>query len=163
LDGDEIVLVIIVIAVATAIIGAGAYLIWAAPTILGDAAFNAVLASALIHKTKKVSHPEWVGSVLHATAVPFSIVFALTILVGEEAIYPGTCRDGIPAGRAPRAVRFRGEREVDDFVVKRADGAFAYQLAVVVDDAAQGITQVVRGADLLSSIPRQIALQHALG
>jgi len=85
LDGDEIVLVIIIIAVATAIIGAGAYLIWAAPTILGDAAFNAVLASALIHKTKKVSHPEWVGSVLHATAIPFSIVFALTILMGWYA------------------------------------------------------------------------------
>lgn len=85
LDGDEIVLVLIVIAVATAIIGAGAYLIWAAPAILSDTAFNAVLASALIHKTRKVSHPEWVGSVLHATAIPFSIVFALTILMGWYA------------------------------------------------------------------------------
>ena len=83
--------------------------------------------------------------------------------VGEEAIYPGTCRNGLPPGRAPRAVRFRGSGEVDDFVVKRADGIFAYQLAVVVDDAAQGVTQVVRGADLLSSTPRQIALQQALG
>lgn len=83
--------------------------------------------------------------------------------MGEEAIYPGTCRNGIPAGRAPRAVRFRGSGEVDDFVVKRADGIFAYQLAVVVDDAAQGVTQVVRGADLLSSTPRQIALRQALG
>ena len=94
LDGDEIVLVIIVIAVATAIIGAGAYLIWAAPTILSDCAFNAVLASALIHKTKKVSHPEWVGSVLHATAIPFAIVFALTILMGWYAqhICPGALR-----------------------------------------------------------------------
>jgi hypothetical protein len=85
LDGDEIVLVLIVIAVATAIIGAGAYMIWAAPTILGDTAFNAVLASALIHKTKKVSHPEWVGSVVRATAIPFSIVLALTIFMGWYA------------------------------------------------------------------------------
>lgn len=85
LDGDEIVLVLIIIAVAVAIIGAGAYLIWAAPTILGDTAFNAVLASALIHKTKKVSHPEWVGSVVHATAIPFAVVFALTILMGWYA------------------------------------------------------------------------------
>ena len=85
LDGDEIILVLIIIAVATAIIGAGAYLIWAAPTILSDTAFNAVLASALIHKTKKVSHPEWVGSVVHATAIPFAIVFSLTVLMGWYA------------------------------------------------------------------------------
>jgi glutamyl-Q tRNA(Asp) synthetase len=134
----------------------------------------------------------------------------------EGQIYPGTCRNDIPAEREGRAwrvrtdhlsphsraggnpaiqnacslnpldFRLRGndgsdgsviqfndtlqgniaqhlENEIGDFVVKRADGLFAYQLAVVVDDAFQGITHVVRGADLLSSTPRQIYLQRLLG
>jgi glutamyl-Q tRNA(Asp) synthetase len=102
--------------------------------------------------------------------------------LGREAVYPGTCRDGLPAGRVARAVRFRTSHEVigfddmlrgrveedvaaetGDFVVRRAGGVYAYQLAVVVDDAAQNVTQVVRGADLLTSTARQIALQRALG
>jgi len=97
--------------------------------------------------------------------------------VGSEPVYPGTCRNGLPPGRAARAIRFRAneqvvgfddiiaghvEDRVDDFVIKRADGAYAYQLAVVVDDAHQSVTQVVRGGDLLSSTARQIALQRAL-
>lgn len=100
----------------------------------------------------------------------------------EGPVYPGTCRNGIPAGRDGRAWRVRTnneatgfddalqgrisqrlESQVGDFVVKRADGLFAYQLAVVVDDAFQNITHIVRGADLLASTPRQIFLQQQLG
>lgn len=100
------------------------------------------------------------------------------------AVYPGTCRNGLAPGKVARAYRLRvpdGEsacigfddrwvgtvaqrldREVGDFVLKRADGFWAYQLAVVVDDADQGVTHVVRGADLLDSTARQIYLQRLL-
>jgi glutamyl-Q tRNA(Asp) synthetase len=100
----------------------------------------------------------------------------------DGQIYPGTCRHGMPTGREGRAWRVVTDNcriefvdtlqgnlgqnlasDIGDFVVKRADGLFAYQLAVVVDDYAQGITHIVRGCDLLNSTPRQIHLQHILG
>ena len=74
----------------------------------------------------------------------------------------GPCRVGFDDGLQGR-IEQDVHAEVGDFVLKRADGCWAYQLAVVVDDAAQGITDVVRGADLLDSTPRQIVLQRALG
>ena len=101
------------------------------------------------------------------------------------AIYPGTCRHGLAPGRTMRSLRLRvpeaGEdtitfidrlagpvtqhlaTESGDFVLKRADGYWAYQLAVVVDDAEQGVTDIVRGADLIDSTARQIYLQRVLG
>ncbi|GHC87032.1 glutamyl-Q tRNA(Asp) synthetase [Pseudorhodoferax aquiterrae] len=99
-----------------------------------------------------------------------------------ELIYPGTCRHGLH-GRPARAWRLRTdqagpvdwtdrrlgpqqqdvEQAVGDFVLRRADGLWAYQLAVVVDDADQGITDVVRGEDLADNTPRQLLLQRALG
>lgn len=100
----------------------------------------------------------------------------------NEGIYPGTCRNGVPPGKRARAIRLRvsGERvefndsiqgifgqnlgtDVGDFVVRRADNIIAYHLAVVVDDAWQDVTEIVRGADLLDSTPRQIYLQRLLG
>jgi len=99
----------------------------------------------------------------------------------SSGVYPGTCRGGIASGRTARSVRFRVADEpveiVDrvfgalsyrlrdtcgDFVIRRADGLFAYQLAVVVDDIAAGATEIVRGCDLLESSPRQQAIFEAL-
>ena len=103
-----------------------------------------------------------------------------------ERVYPGTCRDGLHGKKARAwrfaATKFQGDqgalawrdrrlgpqaqdvaREVGDFVLKRADGPWAYQLAVVVDDAQQGVSDVVRGEDLADNTARQILLQRALG
>ena len=144
----------------------------------------------------------WDGAVVHQSArldfyrdalrnlAPHSYPCACTrkeledsaLAIDGSRIYPGTCRNGLPAGKAGRAIRVRTskdpirfidrvqgeiaqsiEAEVGDFVLRRADGLYAYQLAVVVDDGAQGVTDVVRGADLLDSTARQILLQRLLG
>lgn len=101
---------------------------------------------------------------------------------GQAGIYPGTCRQGLPPGAAPRSWRLRvpetpdmfidsiqgpqhtrPSRDLGDFILWRADGVVAYQLATAMDDAEQGMTEVVRGADLLDSTPRQRLVQQALG
>ncbi|TMG77386.1 MAG: tRNA glutamyl-Q(34) synthetase GluQRS [Betaproteobacteria bacterium] len=124
---------------------------------------------------KLVPHTYWCGCTRREIADS-----SLGLAVDGAHIYPGTCRAGNP--RSARALRLRVpaqpirfvdrvqgdqeqvlERDIGDFVLYRADGLFAYQLAVVVDDADQGVTDVVRGADLLDSTPRQILLQQRLG
>ena len=100
----------------------------------------------------------------------------------DSGVYPGTCRTGLPRGRRARAIRLRVDdqnvafddavqgpclrspaTECGDFVIRRADGLIAYQLAVVVDDASAGVTEVIRGSDLIESTARQILVYRALG
>ena len=122
------------------------------------------------------------AGLLYACACTRREVADSTVHGIEGPVYPGTCRAGLPPAREPRAWRVRTtaaavefadelqgpqrqsiEREVGDFIVRRADGFCAYQLAVVVDDAEQCMTRIVRGADLLNSTARQIYLQRVLG
>lgn len=124
---------------------------------------------------------------LHSLAYPCTcsrkeIADSSTLQGIDGAIYPGTClrqpiKEGSPAAwrlksiagwisvedRIQGALHHHMASEIGDFVIKRADGLFSYQLAVVVDDALQGITHVVRGADLLHSTTRQVYLQQLLG
>jgi glutamyl-Q tRNA(Asp) synthetase len=117
---------------------------------------------------------------LSAAGLTFPCSCSRRELAALETGYPGTCREGRRRSGAA-AIRFRVDerqaiafedrfqgpvaltlKELGDVIVRRRDGVFAYQLAVVVDDASQGITDVVRGADLLESTGWQIALQRAL-
>jgi glutamyl-Q tRNA(Asp) synthetase len=142
----------------------------------------------VMFQTQRTAHYQAALDRLSARGLTFDCACTRTELA-DSAIavdggqrYPGTCRHGLPQGKVARSVRLRVDdtpltcddivqgritqqlaRDVGDFVLKRADGLFAYQLAVVVDDAWQGITDVVRGADLFASTPRQIYLQRCLG
>jgi glutamyl-Q tRNA(Asp) synthetase len=134
------------------------------------AAFDRLVAAGLVYPCA-CSRKEIADSALHHSGT-----------ADRALVYPGTCRDGLRQGRAPRAWRVRVSSEViafddrlsgpiaqnlaqdaGDFVLLRAEGLWAYQLAVVVDDAEAGVTHVVRGADLIDSTPRQIFLQRCLG
>ncbi|MFO1301836.1 MAG: tRNA glutamyl-Q(34) synthetase GluQRS [Burkholderiaceae bacterium] len=135
------------------------------------AAFDRLRAAGRVYPCA-CTRREVADSALHGARRPRS----------AEFVYPGTCRHGMPAGRQARAWRVRVDaapiawrdrragtsterldETVGDFVLRRADGLWAYQLAVVVDDAYQGVTDVVRGADLRDSTARQVHLQRLLG
>jgi glutamyl-Q tRNA(Asp) synthetase len=143
---------------------------------------------AVVHQSERGDHYQAALDTLTARGRVFACactrreLASAPIGAAGERVYPGTCRNAMAAGKSGCAWRFkvddnpigfrdrlqgwqeqRLQRDIGDFIVRRSDGVFAYQLAVVVDDAAQGITAVVRGADLLASTPRQIALQRALG
>ncbi|HEV2284904.1 MAG TPA: tRNA glutamyl-Q(34) synthetase GluQRS [Steroidobacteraceae bacterium] len=131
------------------------------------------------YQSERIAHYQEALHRLSSRALTFECSCSRRERAGEGG-YPGTCRDG-PRLAGPTATRLRVEdtaitfadraqgrctfslRERGDVVLRRRDGTFAYQLAVVVDDAAQSVTDVVRGADLLDNTPWQIALQLALG
>lgn len=136
---------------------------------------------ALVRQSERYAEYAAVIARLFSQGLAYACTCTRKQLEGYAGIYPGTCRNLCHADQ-DAAIRLRvpeldyhfidrtqGEfrqhlgREVGDFVIRRRDGLFAYQLAVVLDDAWQGITEVVRGADLLDSTPRQLYLQELLG
>ncbi len=148
--------------------------------------FGLIWDGAIEYQSRRTGHYrealERLGAFTYPCACTRRELEDSALAIDGSRIYPGTCRGGLAEGKQARTLRLRttaeplrftdrvqGEitqsvaTEVGDFVLRRADGFYAYQLAVVVDDAAQGVTDVVRGADLLDSTARQIALQRLLG
>jgi glutamyl-Q tRNA(Asp) synthetase len=136
---------------------------------------------AVLYQSQRTHAYETARDALLRRGMAFWCGCSRSDLTGTGA-YPGTCRNGLPAGKTPRSVRLRVSGEpvcfrdeiqgpvqenlettAGDFVIWRADGLPAYQLAAVVDDAFQAVSEVVRGADLLDSTARQIYLQACLG
>ena len=134
----------------------------------------------IVHQSARLARYEAALQALRARDLCFPCACTRREVAGR--VYPGTCRSGVPPGRQARSVRVRvgdGSCEVEDlvqgtcrrnlsaeigdFIVYRADGIFAYHLATAVDDAEQGITRVVRGADLLFATVHQAYLQDLLG
>jgi glutamyl-Q tRNA(Asp) synthetase len=142
-------------------------------------AFGLHWDGAVDYQSERVAHYRAALDELAARGLTYRCSCARSDREGRAG-YPGTCRDG-PRRPGPTATRFRladttltfedrvqgtcgfALRERGDVIIRRRDGVFAYQLAVVVDDARQGVTDVVRGADLLDSTPWQVSLQLALG
>lgn len=134
----------------------------------------------IIYQSKQTQHYQNVLDLLTTQALTFPCVCSRKQLFDQD-IYPGTCRSRRYPEKKPHAIRLTAQetsvefndlvmgkqsqnirQQCGDFVIRRSDGLFAYQLAVVVDDARQNITEIVRGADLLDCTPRQIYLQQQL-
>jgi len=145
------------------------------------ARFGMVSDEAVVYQSRSAALHEAALERLRANDLAFDCACSRRDLPAS-GVYPGTCRAGIPPGKAARSVRFRvpdkpielvdrvfgasSQRLTEtcgDFVVRRADGLYAYQLAVVVDDIAAAASEIVRGSDLIDSSPRQQALYAALG
>jgi glutamyl-Q tRNA(Asp) synthetase len=121
---------------------------------------------AVLYQSQRTHAYETARDALLRRGMAFWCGCSRSDLTGTGA-YPGTCRNGLPAGKTPRSVQGPVQENLEttagDFVIWRADGLPAYQLAAVVDDAFQAVSEVVRGADLLDSTARQIYLQACLG
>jgi glutamyl-Q tRNA(Asp) synthetase len=141
----------------------------------GAVLYQSTRSEAYVHALKQLGAQD----LIYGCACTRRTLAGLPESACGEAVYPGHCRAKPPTAGALRlrvdgaviafhdAVQGKQRQTLaeccGDFIVQRADGLFAYQLAVVVDDAFQGVTEVVRGADLLQQTPRQIHLQHRLG
>lgn len=145
-------------------------------------AFDFEWDGAVDYQSRRIGHYKDVLETLKKDGLVYPCACSRKqIASNDNPVYPGTCRNGLPPGQQARAWRIRvqdkiilhdaiqGVIEYDlatqmgDYVLLRADGLIAYQLAVGLDDAELGITEVVRGADLLDSTPRQLYLQQTLG
>jgi len=134
----------------------------------------------IVYQTRRI--PLYQSALEKLEALDLTFPCACTRKQTANKPYPGTCRNGVGHGLIGRSIRIRTEdheiavndllqgyysqsleSDIGDFVIKRTDGLFAYHLAVIVDDAEQNINEIVRGADLLDSTPRQIYLQKLLG
>ncbi len=145
-------------------------------------AYGLTWDGVVVYQSRRGEAYEAAMETLRASGHTFPCACSRADVAAAGGRYPGTCRRGLPPGRRGRSVRLRvpeapvcfhdllcGPQQHDlvagggDFVVRRADGPIAYPLAVVVDDAALGVTQVVRGGDLLASTGRQVWLYRCLG
>jgi glutamyl-Q tRNA(Asp) synthetase len=134
----------------------------------------------IVYQTRRI--PLYQSALERLEALDLAFTCACTRKETANKPYPGTCRNGVTQGLIGRSIRIKTddqeigindllqgyysqwlESDIGDFIIKRTDGLFAYHLAVIVDDAEQNINEIVRGADLLDSTPRQIYLQKLLG